>query len=284
MNLQRRTPRARLLLGAAIMTGLLGLGARPNFAAGVDSLTAARRATDPSFVELMARADSAVRARGGSKAPHARLYLSWNAPWGQKRASATLNPKLVDTVRDDTLYLCFLPGRTGDSFAGFTANLLIRPQPGDTLGPFWDFAKTGANAGGLAVQFGPDSSFPMAQPWRVKGMGQPILEKTPSGSRLRMVYAVGYKQGAPVDSGSVLCLARVLIRHRNAALAGARQPVCIEWESATLAYALKDEPEVNVGERFACWAGTGNTACAPFRTPMRAPAWKPGQARTSGGR
>ncbi|MFN8589518.1 MAG: hypothetical protein U0704_17130 [Candidatus Eisenbacteria bacterium] len=271
-----RLPILGLLLCAVLAAGPVHADRAP------DSTGARPRGASPSFVDLITRADSAVKARGGAAAPHARLYLSWHRPWGQPGATQMLTPDLAHPSAEDTLYLCFLPGRASTSFTGFTANLLIRPQPGDSLGPFWDFSKTGPNAGALAVQFGPDPSFPMRQPWTTRGMGQPVLERTPSGTRLRMVYAVGYLQGGTVDSATVQCLARVIVRHKNAHLAGATQPVCIEWESATLAYAMRDEPEVRLGERFACWGGKGAAACVPFRSPARAPAWKPGAASPRG--
>ena len=41
---------------------------------------------------LLAQADRAVKARGGVHAENAQLYLSWNAPWGQKRAKQVRMP------------------------------------------------------------------------------------------------------------------------------------------------------------------------------------------------
>lgn len=242
------------------------------------STTGARPGTK-AFMDVLMAADSALKARGGSHAEHARLFLSWNRPWGMPGATTSLMPDLANPAAQDTLYLCFRPGRDTRTFSGFTAKLLFRPQGGDTLGAFWNFGRAGVNTTGIAVQFGPDPSFPMPMPWRVIGTGRPIMERTSSGLRLLMVYAVPYSEAGPVDSAKTYCLARVIIRHDMVALAGSHQPVCIEWEQASLAFALKDEPEVRQGERFVAWNSPEGAVCKPYRVPARTPAWTPGKSR-----
>ncbi|MBI5170945.1 MAG: hypothetical protein HZA61_15755 [Candidatus Eisenbacteria bacterium] len=268
--------RAFLTVGAAAVL-LAAAAAGTSHADGTRPDTT-HRAVRP-MVEVMTEADSAVRARGGARADAARLLLSWRAPWGAKRATQELRPSLADTTAEDTLYLCFRPGRTSPTFNGFTATLEFHCAPGDTLGPFWHFEKTGANAGGLAVQFGPEPRFPGPQPWTGPGMGRPAWEHTSEGGKLRLVFAVPYTQPGAVDSSGVYALGRVLIRHKRAALAGARQPICIEWKEASLAFALKDEPIVRQGERFVTWNAAPGEGCGRWNAVRKPESWKPPQAR-----
>jgi hypothetical protein len=232
-----------------------------------------------SMNEMLAEADSALRARGGSHAEHAQLYLSWNAPYGMPRASSQRAPVCGDTTAVDTLYLSFLPGRTTDSFTGFSAELRFHATGGDTLGPFWHMeGKGGANPGNLQVEFGPSETIPGVQPWTVAGQGLAFLDHTPDAMRLRTIFAVAFEQRSHVDSARVYTLCRILVRHRRTAtLAGCEQPVCVEWASARFGFALKDEPEVRRGERFVVW-GRDATACDASRGP-RAPVWRPGARR-----
>lgn len=228
---------------------------------------------------VLVEADSVVRARGGAHAEHARLFLSWRSPWGQVGATDALQPALDDTAATDTLYLCMQPGRSSPTFNGFMATLEFRCAPGDTLGDFWAFERTGVNAGGLAVQFGPQPEFPCPQPWTTPGMGRPAWTRTATGGRLRLVFAVPYTQAGAVDSAGVYALARVLIRHQRARLGGSAQPMCIEWTESSLAFALKDEPVVRRGERFVSWNSPRGAVCDPWRVPGKPESWSPTSAR-----
>ena len=222
--------------------------------------------------EELQRADSVVRAEGGPRADHAQLYLSWNAPWGMPRASAIRMPRCGDAAAADTLYLSFLPGRTGPGFNGFSAELLIHAAAGDTLGTWWHFEHGAENAGNLTVQWGPDPSFPGRQPWAATGQGFVKLDRTPAGGRLLMVFAVPYEHAVRVAPDSVYTLCRIVLRHARA-LAGCERPVCLEWAWATLAFGLKDEPRVARGERFAAWSASA-AVCAPEQGPHVEP-WRP---------
>lgn len=184
-------------------------------------------------------------------------------------------PQLADTLGMDTLYLCMQPGRSSPSFNGFTALLEFHCAPGDTLGDFWHFERNGRNAGGLAAQFGPDSSFPCPQPWQVSGVGRPGWVPASDGAQLRLVFAVPYLSATAVDSATIYALGRVVIRHRNAPLSGSAQPLCIEWREASLAFALRDEPIVRRGERFVSWNSPGGAVCAAARAPERPREWQP---------
>lgn len=228
-----------------------------------------------AFTRIMNEADSAVKARGGPKADDAQLYLSWDAPWGEKRARAARMPACGDSLVRDTLYLSVFPGRTAERFTGFTAQLLVHATGGDTLGPWWHMeSRGGENPGSMSVEWAAQSPWARRQPFRSTGQGFVILDHTASNARLRMVYAVPYDQSGPIAADSVYTLARIILRHRpERRLAGCEQPVVIEWAQATLAFGPKDEPSVSRGERFATFSGPASLA-DPFRG-VRVQGWKP---------
>lgn len=226
-------------------------------------------------------ADSLLALRGGrAHADSARLYLTWNAPWGQRRARDQHVNSCAGRDSADTLYLSFLPGRASRGFNGFTALLQIHPAAGDTLGPWWQFERTGANAGALALQFDLDSTFSAPQPWKVAGVPHLSYVRSEGAASLRLVYAVPRPQARPIAADTVYTLGRLIFRHRRD-LPGCSQPVCIEWKESSLAFALKDEPIVRVGERVASWNSPGSAACDPVRGARRPASWRPGDARPS---
>jgi hypothetical protein len=236
-----------------------------------------RRPIPPFLNQELQRADSVVRAEGGPRADKAQLYLSWNAPWGDPRASQTRAPRCGDAGAMDTLYLSFYPGRPGPGFNGFAGEVLFHPAArGDTLGTWSHFERGAENAGHLAVQWGPDESFPGPQPWRVHGQGFVKLDRTPTLASLRLVFAVPHEQSVPSAADTLYTLCRIVIAHATP-LAGCDRPVCIEWRWASLAFGLKDEPRVTRGSRFVAWAGP-ESICDPFRGP-HAEAWRPPAAK-----
>lgn len=248
-----------------------GAPARP---AAAETLRAAPPAAPSGNIQrLLAEADSMLKVRGGSHAAEAQLFLSWGAPWGSPGARTSFVPACSDTLAVDTLYLSFVPGREAVRFAGFTADLAFHAPAADTLGSWWHMeSKGGANGGNLLVEFGPWGEAGPAQPWRAGGQGFTQLERRPDEMRLRILFAVSQAVAGPVVSDSMYSLCRVLVRHRRTdRLAGCGQPVCVEWVRGTLAFALKDAPEVRRGERFVSW---GRGACESFRGP-RVPTWEP---------
>lgn len=274
---------ARLLLALAIA---LAVGASPPPLAPVAHAATAPADTSSDSLRRVLRSpgglqrvlnasDSTVRARGGARADAAQLYLSWNAPWGSRRAAQSRPPACADSMVEDTLVLAVVTGRAAERFTGFTAQLLFRATGSDTLGPWWHMeGKGGANAGSLRAEWATNPNFGWRQPFRAQGQGFVILDRTPTAARLRMVYAVPYEAGAPVAGDTLYALARVILRHRpERGLAGCAQPVCVEWADATLAFGAKDEPRVRRGERFVSF-GSGRGICDPFRGP-RVEAWKP---------
>lgn len=224
-------------------------------------------------------ADSLLQAHGGAHAERAQLLLTWDAPYGLKRARAMRTPRCDDARAADTLYLSFIPGRTVDTFSGFTGVLLIHAMPGDTLGAYWQFEKAGANGGGLTAEYDGVADFPGRRPYRAQGMGFVRLQRTPTAATLRLVYAVGQEVLGHVDADSIYALGRVVLRHEKSH-DGCERPVCIEWQKATIGYALKDEPEVARGERFVGFGPVGSDPVAPFKTNTAPRAWKPKVAAT----
>lgn len=228
-----------------------------------------------TLTRLMQQADSVVKAQGGPRGENAQLFLSWNAPWGSKRAQQARTPACSDSTREDTLFLSFLPGRVGKHFAGFTGQLHFRATGNDTLGPWWHFeGKGGENAGSLRVEWAAAPGFGWRQPFASSGQGGLLLDRTPAVVRLKMVFAVPYEGTVAVAPDSIYTLCRLILKHRPSRhLAGCEQPVCVEWGMASLAFDLKDEPEVRRGERFVAYGGP-YAICEPFKGP-HATAWKP---------
>jgi hypothetical protein len=229
----------------------------------------------------MAEADSAVKAQGGPKAPDAQLLLSWNAPWGTKRAQQARKVACADSTTEDTLYLSFLAGRKAQRFTGFTGQLHFRATGSDTLGPWWHMeGKGGENAGSLRVEWAGSPGFAWKQPFPGPGQGFVILDRSPVVARLRMVFAVPYDVAGPIAPDSIYSLCRVILKHRPARrLAGCEQPVCVEWGKATLAFGPKDEPEVSRGERFVAFNGAYRHLRA-VQGP-RVATWKPPKTAAS---
>jgi hypothetical protein len=240
--------------------------------AGADSLHAApltpfearrQRLATTILDSLLMQADSLLALRGGSRADSARLYLTWNAPYGMPRASRSHFPRAHDPTSADTLWLSFLPGRTSEGFLGFSADLYFRAAHGDTLGPWWHMESSGQNPNELRVEFGPDAeTFPQPQPWAVGGTGGVRLYRTPASGRLNINFAVPYMDAVPIAPDSVYTLCRVVLQHHRV-LPGCSQPVCIEWNAGVLGYWLKDDPRVNKGERFVSYA-SDTSVCDEF--------------------
>ncbi len=284
------SPRTRLavlvvLVAAPLVTSAsFGAPARAKAASPEASANAAADTSDSlgrqlrapgGLQRVLSQADSAVKRRAGAHVDQAQLFLSWNAPWGSKRARQVRTPVCADSTSEDTLYLSFLPGRVAGRFTGFTGQLLFRATAADTLGPWWHMeGKGGANAGSLRVEWASAPDFGWRQPFPVPGQGFVILERTPTAARLRMVFAVPYERSGPIAADAIYTLCRVILRHRpERALAGCEQPVCVEWGMATLAFGPKDEPQVRRGERFVAFGGP-HALCEPFKGP-RVEAWKP---------
>src|ERR1041385_8632568 len=110
-----RIRRAHWLVGVA--RAGLGLGGAPAARASepledsvriVPDTSGHKPHTPTSLSRLLAHADSVVNAQGGATADNAQLYLSWNAPWGSKRAQQARKPACSDSTVEARLFLSFL--------------------------------------------------------------------------------------------------------------------------------------------------------------------------------
>lgn len=236
--------------------------------------SAARPKVKPVSQEL-AEADSILKLRGGSHANDAQLFLSWDAPWGQRRAKRERRPACADSTVEDTLYLCVSTGRTSDRFGGFTAELMVRATGADTLGPWWHMhSKGGQNPGAMRVEYAALQQWGAPQPFRQTGQGFILLDPAGAVARVRLIFAVPSEPPTPVAAESVYALARITLKHMpHRGLAGCSQPVVIEWTKATLAFGTKDEPTVSRGERFVSY--NGPYALSDQFRGLRTKAWKP---------
>jgi hypothetical protein len=243
----------------------------------------AAHAAEKNLSLVRAQGDSAVKVRGPARAPEAQLFLSWNAPWGHRRAARSRMPACSDSAAEDTLYLCVRTGRHAEKFSGFTASLLVHPTGSDSLGDWWKMkGKGGLNPGSLRVEWAAQNDwFGVPQPFPVSGQGFTILDNQPYLARLRMIFAVAYDAAVPAEADPLFVLARVVWKHHpERRLAGCDQPVVIEWEQATMSLGLADEPKVARGERLVSFGGP-YALTEPFHGP-RTQAWKPGRLAPPG--
>lgn len=227
------------------------------------------------IAQQIAEADSIIRLRGGSHADDARLFLSWNAPWGQRRARRERIPACADSTVEDTLYLCVRTGREADQFLGFTAELMVMATGRDTLGAWWHMqGKGGQNPGAMRVDWSAAQDWGVPQPFRQQGQGFILLEPSRQGARIKLIFAVSTESRVPPAPDSVYALARLVLRHMpQRGLPGCASPVVIEWTKATLALSIRDEPTVAQGERHVSYGGPYSLT-EPFRG-SRPEAWKP---------
>lgn len=215
--------------------------------------------------------------------PNARLYLTWRAPYGQPRATENIMAPCGDSTKVDTLWMTFDPGKPAPGFLGMTGFLAIHPFPGDTLDAYWNFGE-GQKVRRLRVQLDPDSVPGMRSAWKTKGMGGFGYFHSPTLGSIRMVQAVAMQMSGPIEPG-LYPLARVLVPRPAASSGPCSHPVCIEWQSSSIAFSEGDDPNVTRGQRFVSWNATsGHDPCGALRqvtAPVRS--WKPpGAARDSG--
>jgi len=254
---------------AATLAALLAATVAPFAARATEGLvpTADTAATRPPAAAPRPGESSASRAQVPS------FYLSWHAPHGMPGAAAECAPACADTVHRDTLYLSFEPTADESTMIGFAGDVYVYAQPGDTLGSFWSMDHKGANDRGLVIQFGPDESFPGAQPWPVVGPGGALYDRTPASGRYRFFYAVAKTHAGPVKARTRYVLGRMIIGARHPGLTGCERPVCIEWRRATFSFGTGNEVLVTKGGSRAVTWGPAGRACRD-----RIPGWRPAGA------
>jgi hypothetical protein len=201
------------------------------------------------------------------------LYLSWNAPHGMEGASENITAACGDSLRADTLYLSFDPGRDSPTFYGMTAVLSIQSPAADSLGPFWSFAVTEPNYVGLQIELDLDGTFPAPQPWKAAGFSRRLTDQRVGSKLISVFHVVKSTDAAPVKDGTVYCFGRLVFLHRGDEPAGCAQSVCIEWESAQLGFAPAEVVNIDSGgSRFVSWNSADGSACRVIRA--RPPRWK----------
>jgi hypothetical protein len=237
------------------------------------SKRAARARSTPAGAPV--RADSAAHALVDSSAIDTtvgdsfaapRLELSWKGCPGAPGASANLDLACRSLGENDTLYLTFTAGRDVPHFMRMYGRLFLRPAADDTLGDFWDFAHDGENHGNLKIQFDPDPSFPCAQPWIRAGHGGVTYQFGRRASWLELAFAVPPESAVPVLGRERYCFARVIFDQRMCrALAGVRQPVCLDWDQARYSGGGRLIQIDGGAERFATLNSADGAVCGPYR-------------------
>lgn len=245
-----------MTLFAATLVAALGGAAGASLAAPAAGTPSPKH----SAVTGSAIVDSSALARLESRPA---IFLSWDAPQGMPRAHDAAVAACDDTLGVDTLYITFDPGESLGNLLGVDAVLTFRPGPGDSLGPFWDLSRAGANPWNLRIEF--DEPPPGCEtPWRVPGIGAPRYRLSPGAGRLDLTYYVPASKAGPVAPGTRYFLARVMVRQRKPQLGGCRQPVCVELNHVLISY-NGGSRWINGGERFVSWNSPGGAACAEHR-------------------
>ncbi len=234
-----------------------------------------RAAKAAALVFAMLIAGAAVaRASAGPDTTGARVTLSWNAPPGQPRATASLLGACGDTAATDTLYLCMVPGQDSPTLYAFEAELRFRPTAPDSLADYWRATQRGGDLRQFVARFAPDSMAGAATPFPVPGIGLQKSDLVPGGARLRMIFAVASTAATPVRAGQTYVLATVLVHRPPPRDAACAQPLCVEWVTGTLAWSLAYEPTVTRGERFVGLHAPVDGVCAAW-SGARVKPWSP---------
>lgn len=191
-------------------------------------------------------------APGLGRAGEPKLYLSWGAANDLPGATSSITWTCGDTTHVDTLYFSFDPGRACSTFVGMTADISIRSLSGDSLGPLWQSPGGRKLPRWMKFEFGssPGSGYPF--PWEDPGVaGSGYMMSGRTVASLRAIIATSQERWARVEGGRRYGLARLLLRRPPAGSVGCDQPMCIEWEYATMAFDIKDEPKVSDGVLYA---------------------------------
>lgn len=209
-----------------------------------------------------------------------RIYLTWGAGYGLPGADSSVTRACGDTSRVDTLYLSFSPGKACSTFMGMTANVWFRALDGDTLGPLWTSPGGTRLPDGMTVEFQQPRASGHEFPWKSFGIGHPAYLKTsPSAGKIRLIWAVMPENGIRVAPDAHYALARILLRRPPAGAPGCTQPVCVEWNEASMAYRPGDEPTVASGQRFVGLNAAGGRYGCSLAPGPAAPTPRSGKAK-----
>lgn len=205
-----------------------------------------------------------------------RLFLSWNAPFGEPRATAAIAAPCGEAATD-TLYMSFDPGKDAPAFVGATAVLYFEAAPGSELPERWAHGTVAAPPVRVTFEADPDRGF--VTPWSSQAAGGPYYDVLDGRGRLRLIYAIAANSGPGVKAGKLYGYARVLVPRSPAGADGCAAPLCVEWESASLAFGPKDEGNTDQGERWVTMNSPDGAACVRSRSPFGAAPWQPHTTR-----
>lgn len=244
-----------VVLVAGLLFAVPGSGALA--AAAQKSASGARPAAKP------VTAAPADTSHHHFREPHPAIYMAWGAPYGKPGARQTASWACDDTLAADTLYLSFDPGEDYEALLGIDATLLFHAAPGDTLGPFWDLSRKGANPFNLRIEFEP-APIGILSPWPLVGVGNVRYAKVGDTGKLDLTYYVQASLGGPIYSGKQYFFAQVMIRMRKAQLTGCLQPVCADFDHLLISH-REGSRWINTGQRFTSWNSKDGSVCGEFR-------------------
>jgi len=124
--------------------------------------------------------------------------------------------------------------------------LLFEPQDGDTLSPFWQFERGGADGGNLLIDFDLLTSETCQIAWKVFATGHVGFGRTGARGRLDLSADVPPKQALNLFPGQCYFFARVTIRSRHGELFGCRRPMRIQWVAARVRSTRPGSEELRV--------------------------------------
>lgn len=203
----------------------------------------------------------------------AQAYLTWNAPWGQPRASDVRNVVCGDSSRRDTLYLTFDPVRDRSTLIAVDAEIRVWPSDGDTLDRHWWF-ESRSNPAHLLADFNLDDVPGALRVWTETGAGGVRSVSGPDTAFIRLVWAVRPADAATVLGGKQYAFARLIVpRPRDAGVCG--RPLCFELNYVRLARDIRDTEVVWAGRKWVSWNPGSNTPCAERVRQARLGTWRP---------
>jgi len=231
----------------------------------------------PTLVRLLAPTIAAALAlAGAARADDPTVYLTWNAPYGQPRATDVMVSD-CDTTRADTLWLAFDPGKKSPTFMAMNASLLIHPRSGDSLSTSWSTdTLPGFNLRFLKPEADPVPGLGYPQPWKSNGVGLRTLESAGRAMKVHLFYAISYREATSIDR-KIYVLARILIQRPAGGDPRCKEPVCIEWSEAEYGFSMSEDVtlEASGPNRFVSLNSPGGEVSVPYRKAASLHVWKP---------
>lgn len=226
-------------------------------------LIAALALARPGMAGPAPQADS-VRAVGASQ-----IYLTWHAPYGSRRATDTLTVS-CDTTGTDTLWLAFKPGKMSPTFLAFSASILFRPAPLDSLSEWWLDDGGKRKAVHLELAFDPTPGLGYPSPFHSNGAGGSFYWREGNDMRLKFGYATPLPEAVGVTQ-QIYALARIVVHRPQPGGPGCGEPVCIMVSEAQLNFYIgTDHEEITTGaNRFVSLNSPGGAIAVPYRAASR---------------